>query len=507
VDPLLDSPALVEAARQCTALRHAQVLSDWVGSGRKVTAKQVLARTDVGLVGRALGIKVPQRVRSAADLPAVHYPWVAALEVGLLSVSEGRAGPGPAQESWRSAGGGEVLSGWSRGLVAALASTFDDEWDGAESVEIGRRVLTVLAADLGLADEGLSRAIARMVAEAGHRLYATFDRGFGMRDPATVALELLSAFGAVTDSEGRWRITPLGRRALSMFGDGVTPPRRPAVAIPDDAACQLKISLRFVRPACWRRVLVPASATLGELHSILQIAFAWDGDHLHGFTIGRRQYGDPYFDAEYDEDAITLTTAFTHARKPISYVYDFGDSWQHEITLEKTVALDPAASYPVCVDGRGDAPVEDCDEDEAAWIPFDQAGINRQFAQLGADVRPVEARLRDDIEVILTDAYGEAEEVTAFQTVLEDVIDFPVPAASLGEPIIVTGLIEDDDSLGLRVRCRGKTATGLVSFADLEFRPGTVEAWLHAAYLTYLGRRHPTPTAPTGWDGLTGWGS
>ncbi len=507
MDQRLDNNDLGEAARHCTALRHAQILADWVGSGRKVTGKHVLARADVGPLGRALGIEAPQRVRSAADLPAVHYPWVAALEVGLLSISEKRVMPGPALESWRSAEGDEVLSGWSRGLVAALASTFDDEWDGAESVEIGRRVLTVLAADSGLADEDLSRAIARVVAESGHRLYATFDRGFGLRDPAAVALELLSAFGVATDSHGQWRITPLGRRALSMFGDGVMPPRRPAIALPDDAVCQLKISLRFVRPACWRRVLVPAAATLGELHDVLQIAFAWDGEHLHGFTIGRRQYGDPYFDAQYDEGAITLATAFTHARKPISYVYDFGDSWQHEITLEKTVALDPAAPYAVCVDGRGDAPVEDCGEDEPAWIPFDQAGINSQLAQLGRDVRPIEARLRDDIEVILTDAYGDAEEVTAFQTMLGEVIDFPVPAALLGEPVIVTGLTEDDDSLGLRARCRGKTTAGLISFADLEFRPGTVEAWLHAAYLTYLGRRHPAPTPPTGWDGLTGWGS
>jgi hypothetical protein len=251
--------------------------------------------------------------------------------------------------------------------------------------------------------------------------------------------------------------------------------------------------------------LVPASATLGDLHEVIQVAFAWDGDHLHAFTIGRRQYGDPHFDMEYDEDKITLAAAFARARKPISYVYDFGDSWQHEITLEQVVQPDPAATYPVCVDGRGDAPVEDCGEDESAWIPFDQEGINTRLARLGGGVREVESRLRDDIEIILTDAYGEAEEMTAFQTVLEEEINFPIPATLLGQPVIVTELTEDDATLELRARCRGKTGNGLVSFADLEFRSGTVEAWLHAAYLSYLGRPYPVVTPPSGWDGLDHW--
>jgi hypothetical protein len=57
----------------------------------------------------------------------------------------------------------------------------------------------------------------------------------------------------------------------------------------------------------------------------------------------------------------------------------------------------------------------------------------------------------------------------------------------------------------VRARCKGQHAKGLVSFADLEFRPGTVEAWLHAAYATYLGRSPSPVTPPTGWDGLTRW--
>jgi hypothetical protein len=427
----------------------------------------------------------------------LHWPWTAALGAGLLSVDGGRAVPGQALASWRSARPDAVLELWVLGLAAALTGLFDDD-EGSEALEIGRLALTVLARDSVPAGIELSSAVSHVVLHAG--LYSNFGRGFGTRDPAELTVELLAAFGAVTDSPER-RITALGRWALPVIGArGVS-----LLGAPDDVeetgTYQLKIALQHVRPACWRRVHLPATATLGELHEVIQIAFAWDDDHLHGFTVGRRRYGDPYFDFEYDENETTLAVAF-RARKAISYTYDFGDDWRHEITLEKVVEPEPI-THPVCVDGRGDAPVEDCVDDEPAWITFDQADINTRLAQLSD--RGSEAQLRDDIEVILTDAYGEHEQMTAFQTVLEEEIDFPVPATLLGNPVVVTGLAEDDATVELRARCRGQHAKGLVSFADLEFRAGTVEAWLHAAYATYLGRSPSAATPPTGWDGLTRW--
>lgn len=503
-----DVRALAEVARQCAALRGAVVLADWVGTGRQVTAKGVLRRVDVPSAGSALGVEVPRWVRSAADLPALHRPWAAAAAVGLLLIRDGRVVPGPAVADWCSTADETVLECWSRALAAVLADTFPDDGDGSEALEIGRLALNASATDPGLTLADLSHAISRAVIATGSSLYRTFDRSFGTRDPAEVALELLTAFGAMTVVGGCWQVTPIGHWALPVLEARGASLLGSSVADADaDAVQRLKITLRYVRPACWRRVLVSASATLGDLHEIIQIAFAWDDDHLHGFTVGRRQYGDPCFDFEHDEDKITLAKVFAQARKPISYVYDFGDMWRHEIVLEKTTPPDPAAVYPVCVEGRGDSPVEDSGEDEPAWNPFDREGVNAKLGRLAGDVRQVGARLRDDIEIILTDAYGEAEESTAFQTVLESELDFPVPAILLGEPVVVTGLTEDQFTLELRARCRGKSAAGLVSFADLEFRPGTVEAWLHAAYLCVLGRPYPTPTPPAGWDGLDHWRS
>src|ERR1035437_10829195 len=61
--------------------------------------------------------------------------------------------------------------------------------------------------------------------------------------------------------------------------------------------CQMKVTLSGTRPPIGRRLLVPADFTLARLHTVLQIAFGWNDDHLHGFRIGRQLYGPPEPDA------------------------------------------------------------------------------------------------------------------------------------------------------------------------------------------------------------------
>ena len=46
------------------------------------------------------------------------------------------------------------------------------------------------------------------------------------------------------------------------------------------------MSLARFGQAIWRRVLLPATATLGDLHVVIQVLFGWDGDHPHEFDGG-----------------------------------------------------------------------------------------------------------------------------------------------------------------------------------------------------------------------------
>ena len=124
-----------------------------------------------------------------------------------------------------------------------------------------------------------------------------------------------------------------------------------------DQVAQLKVSLTGFRPTIWRRVLVPATATLGDLHVVIQVLFGWDGDHLHVFEVGKKQYSDPFVNLEEtgDEEAIRVRDAMVPGGT-ISYTYDLGTCWEHEITLEKTLTRDSRQEYPVCEAFRGDSP-------------------------------------------------------------------------------------------------------------------------------------------------------
>lgn len=162
---------------------------------------------------------------------------------------------------------------------------------------------------------------------------------------------------------------------------GGTPPR----------LYQITITLSGARPPVWRRVLVPASATLGLLHRIIRVVMDWHDDHLHLFAAGARRYADPFHGLEEcgDEDAVRLLTVLPKPRATIAYVYDLGDCWRHEIKLEKI--LEPGedtgdARDPICVAGHGDAPVEDWDPefDDQPTTPYGSDQINRRLATLTA---------------------------------------------------------------------------------------------------------------------------
>jgi hypothetical protein len=52
-----------------------------------------------------------------------------------------------------------------------------------------------------------------------------------------------------------------------------------------DAWATLKVRLLDISPMIWRRVLVPASFTLRELHGVIQVAMGWESLHLYYFHI------------------------------------------------------------------------------------------------------------------------------------------------------------------------------------------------------------------------------
>lgn len=125
---------------------------------------------------------------------------------------------------------------------------------------------------------------------------------------------------------------------------------------------QLKIKLVWSNPSIWRRVLVDSETTFNEFHNIIQIIMDWQWAHLYNFTVGNIRIGGVQYGAEdmYDAGSTQLKELITKEKQKISYLYDFGDSWEHEILVEKILPKDTKITYPVCTGGKSNTPPEDC---------------------------------------------------------------------------------------------------------------------------------------------------
>lgn len=126
---------------------------------------------------------------------------------------------------------------------------------------------------------------------------------------------------------------------------------------------QLRVWIREISPAIWRRVLVRSDSTIQDLHYTLQLVLGWSDFHLHRFVIHGKEFGvsRSYVPGFPDRaDQVQLADFNFRLRERFLYEYDFGDLWQHEIRLEQKLPLEKGKSYPFCIGGNWKAPPEDC---------------------------------------------------------------------------------------------------------------------------------------------------
>jgi hypothetical protein len=127
---------------------------------------------------------------------------------------------------------------------------------------------------------------------------------------------------------------------------------------------QLKISLAFSNPLIWRRIQVPGETSLGRLHNILQLCMGWSDLHAHRFLVGKVFYAPSYGvdilekTGERDESEFRLAALETDMKWCFTYIYDFGDGWEHEIELEETMPGGTDRNHPVLLAGEGACPPE-----------------------------------------------------------------------------------------------------------------------------------------------------
>ena len=150
-----------------------------------------------------------------------------------------------------------------------------------------------------------------------------------------------------------------------MSPTGKTPANDTSAADSLNQICTVRIELLDTNPLIWREVEVPTSVTLKVLHDIVQITMGWLDQHLWEFTINGQTYGLP-MDEDWgtgprtEASKVRLRDLLKPRRTRIDYLYDFGDSWEHRLTITNIRPGTPGVSYPHYVGGEWDCPPENC---------------------------------------------------------------------------------------------------------------------------------------------------
>lgn len=132
-----------------------------------------------------------------------------------------------------------------------------------------------------------------------------------------------------------------------------------------DYGYQLKISVPFSDPMIWRRIVVPATLTLAALHEVIQVCMSWRNEAAHQFLVGKIFYQSGFGiedfkkTTKYDERRYELYQLEEGMQYVFSYLYDGGDGWELEITLEKNVPAGELPPQPMLLDGERGVPPEE----------------------------------------------------------------------------------------------------------------------------------------------------
>ncbi len=126
---------------------------------------------------------------------------------------------------------------------------------------------------------------------------------------------------------------------------------------------ELHVELEDIQPRIWRKILVPGSIKLSQLHDLLQLVMGWNNSHLHSFQFGKRVFSSRPAELEdlnmLDEGRYTLEAVLDDLLSEFIYDYDFGDSWRHLIQPKLVSKPNTEWFYPLCIAGERAAPPDD----------------------------------------------------------------------------------------------------------------------------------------------------
>lgn len=126
---------------------------------------------------------------------------------------------------------------------------------------------------------------------------------------------------------------------------------------------RLQVVLDDVEPPVRRILDVPADIRLDRLHATLQAALGWTDSHLWEFRARDVGWGIPdpdWPDGPLDARKTTLWKVLEDTgAKTLTYLYDFGDGWEHTVKILRFDDAESGRKYPILIEAAGRCPPED----------------------------------------------------------------------------------------------------------------------------------------------------
>jgi Plasmid pRiA4b ORF-3-like protein len=397
--PAADLAEVTADIAAAPVVRWLRALTSWAGTGRAVADFARVPPADRAEVSALLGFDdAPKKERGLLVDIAVRW----AVEANLLRLRTGTLRPAKQHLPLLD----DPAALWFR-MLSALARpdmAFTDllgEYSGHHyrGYSLGRDVAELNQA---VAEAGTPVSEAQLAQWHARRWGWGSADTEGVRHSVRVLALLATSLGILTrEEDGRWAATGLGRvcatltRLPSEELDDDHYDEVDLIAAPDsqtEPGFVMKVTLR--RFGVWRRLRLPGELTAYGLHMVIQAAFGWNGDHLHTLRAGPFTFAPawPVLEEAIPSEMVSLADLQTLGVRELSYRYDLGDCWDHEITVEKV--LPPGeVTRPECLAGRGTTPAEDGgdwdEDDDGNRVPaaepepghvYDLARINRALA-------------------------------------------------------------------------------------------------------------------------------
>lgn len=369
------SPAVVDPAVERAALDALPLIQrlarfvEWFGTGKSVTGTGVLRPAHAAALAEVLDIDLPPgKLRTMLDVTELGHLWTVVQEIGLVAVSSTKAYPGSSMVRWLSSDP-ELLR---EAVTASVAVEFAED-ERKHFLSIQTDILTVQYLLAGMTDTPLVAFIGPPPeAPPETAIFSSL-----LQDN----LESLAEDGLIVIDDVITVPKPLQAAVLAGLPDfdldddlsggafDLPPIELPPIENVTEQEIALTIELDGCVPAVSRQVVVASTATLEDLHWTIQSVFGWADDHMHEFVDGAPYSGAPVYlparsIADRDlphpanaEESTAIGSVLYEPGRALTYVYDFGDDWFHQITVDSVGGA--LQQVPRCTGGTGMAPYED----------------------------------------------------------------------------------------------------------------------------------------------------